>query len=444
MGESLLVRYCEADQEPGVAEQNRENERRRRKREEYAAAFQAANPDKQFRLTKEQAAECKWSPEGLRVRLRLETAASTATCTRPCSCPHLRDGDRLVLYPRWTVDERLPVAERKEFTPTPKQMLYGQRAELIGIVATEKDESGRVTAAFAEVELKESRWRRLVQAASSSRRSTARWRTAGSTRSTRARTSGTATGAARWSKGLCAGQPNVLYDRLVHARRRPATGPGRRARRRSWPGWTPSRHAGQLHDFEAGKREFIGGHGTDAGPAGPGAAGHGQELLDRLRRLRPAPGGDAGEAGLTGCSLSCKTHAATDVLLKNVLEVREKLRELRDADPELFARYFDARLLDVPLYRVAPNDPPPDGVVHLVKDAEKEKGEDEERRRDPGAPLGRRRRSRPAASTGCSRRSGPRTSSATSSATAGAGRGQPDEPARGGHGGAAAEGRTRR
>ncbi len=50
-----------------------------------------------------------------------------------------------MLYPRWTTDERLPEAERTEFTPTPKQMLYGQRAELIGIVATEKDESGRVT-----------------------------------------------------------------------------------------------------------------------------------------------------------------------------------------------------------------------------------------------------------------------------------------------------------
>ena len=49
MGDCLLVRYCEADQEPGVAEQNRENERRRQKREEYAAAFRAANPDKQFR-----------------------------------------------------------------------------------------------------------------------------------------------------------------------------------------------------------------------------------------------------------------------------------------------------------------------------------------------------------------------------------------------------------
>ena len=62
--------------------------------------------------------------------------------------------------------------------------------------------------------------------------------------------------------------------------------------------------------------------------------------------------------------------------MKNVLDVQEKLRELQDANPKLFAKHFDARLLDVPLYRVAPNDPPPAGVIHLAKDAEKEKGED--------------------------------------------------------------------
>src|SRR5262249_36303328 len=74
--------------------------------------------------------------------------------------------------------------------------------------------------------------------------------------------------------------------------------------------------------------------------------------------------------------LSCKTHAATDVLLVNVLEVQTRLRELQTADPKLFARHFDARLLDVPLYRVAPNDPPPDGVILLTKDAEKDNDED--------------------------------------------------------------------
>src|SRR5205807_502158 len=46
---------------------------------------------------------------------------------------------------------------RTEGVHADKQMLYGQRAELVRVVATGKDSAGRVTAAFAEIELKESR-----------------------------------------------------------------------------------------------------------------------------------------------------------------------------------------------------------------------------------------------------------------------------------------------
>ena len=67
------------------------------------------NPDKQFRLHKEQSAECKWSPEGLRLRLRIETAGVDCDLHEALLMSTLRDGDRLVLFPRWTVDERLPV-----------------------------------------------------------------------------------------------------------------------------------------------------------------------------------------------------------------------------------------------------------------------------------------------------------------------------------------------
>ena len=161
MGESLLVRYCEADQEPAVAEQNRENQRRYEKRKEYEAAFKAANPDGQFKLTKEQSAECRWSPEGMKLRLRLEVEGVDCDLHQALLMSNLRDGEHVVLFSRWTVDERLPKDEQKEFTPTPKQMLYGQRAELVRIVATKRHD-GRVTEAFAEVELKESRGNRYT------------------------------------------------------------------------------------------------------------------------------------------------------------------------------------------------------------------------------------------------------------------------------------------
>lgn len=52
-------------------------------------------------------------------------------------------------------------------------------------------------------------------------------------------------------------------------------------------------------------------------------------------------------------ALGCKTHAATDVLLRAIDNARERLREFERHDATEFARYFDARIFDVPLYRFA-------------------------------------------------------------------------------------------
>ncbi len=374
MGEALLLRNCEADQEPGVAERNRENERRRREREALAAAFKAVNPDKKFRLNKEQSTECKWSPEGLNLRLRIEVEGVDCDLNETLLMSALRDGDRLVLYTRTAVDERLPVAERTEFTPTPKQMLYGQRAELLRVVATKKDGSGRVTEVFAEVELKEFRdgdyskpfvFPAINRTMDEGSRYTldpcpnewyAYW-------------------CAQVVNGLCDGSQNVLYDRLVTAPP-PGDGAGSKGQAAFLAGLDAFRDAGRLHDFEASKRAFIGQHARTPVllvqcPPGTGkscctAFAVFARLQGAMKEKRPYR-----------VFLSCKTHAATDVLLKNVLEVRDKLQELRAADPKLFDKHFDARLLDVPLYRVAPKDRPPAGVVPLGKDAEKQKGEDD-------------------------------------------------------------------
>lgn len=54
--------------------------------------------------------------------------------------------------------------------------------------------------------------------------------------------------------------------------------------------------------------------------------------------------------------VSCKTHAATDVLLAHIARVQGKLAEYRGAYPDIFARHFDARLLDVPLIRLDPRE----------------------------------------------------------------------------------------
>ena len=372
MGEALLLRYCEADQEPGVAERNRDNERRRQKWEALAAAFKATNPDKQFRLNKDQSAECKWSPEGLRLRVEVEGVDCDLNETLLMSA--LRDGDRLVLYTRMAVDERLPVAERTAFTPTPKQMLYGQRAELLRVVATQKDAAGRVTEAFAEVELKESRGgdyskpyvfpaiNRTMDEGSLYTLDPCpnEWY-------------------AYWCgqvvNGLCDGSPNVLYDRLVTAPP-PGDGAGSKGQAAFVAGLDAFHQCRLLHDFEASKREFIGSHARTPVLLVQGPPGTGKSYCTAFAVFARLQGAMT-EKRPYRVFLSCKTHAATDVLLKNVLEVQDKLRELRAADPKLFDKHFDARLLDVPLYRVAPKDQPPAGVVALGKDADKEKGEDD-------------------------------------------------------------------
>src|SRR5262249_8954535 len=134
------------------------------------------------------------------------------------------------------------------------------------------------------------------------------------------------------------------------------------------------RAQGLLHDFEKSKRAFIGGYGKAPVLVVQGPPGTGKSYSTAFAVFARLPG--EVEAGRDfRVFVTCKTHAATDVLLRNVLDVQRKLRELRDGSPGLFEQYIDERLLEVPLYRVAPHDPPPDGVIHLVKDAEKGKGE---------------------------------------------------------------------
>lgn len=372
MGECLLGRYVEADQALGVADQNRENERRRRLREEYVAEFKTKNPGKAVRLPRDQSAACKWSPEGLRVRLRLETAGVGCDLHEVLGLTDLREGTRVVLYPRWAVDERLPQADRTPFVPTPKQMLYGNRADIVR-VEVERDAGGRATAGYVELELVESfggEWSRGFVFPAINRT----LEEGGLYTLDECPNDWYGYFCSQVVEGLGGGQPNTLYRRLVAF---PPAGDvaGRPGQERFLAGLDAFHAAGQLHGFEPGKRDYIGGHGTTPvllvqGPPGTGKSY--STAFAVFARLQAA----MQESRPLRAFASCKTHAATDVLVENVRDVRALLAKLREADPSLFDRFFDARLLEVPIYRVAPNNPPPDGVIPLVKDNDKGKDED--------------------------------------------------------------------
>ena len=373
MGETLLVRYVEAEQEADVAEQNREHQRRQRKRADAEAAHKAKNPGMPFRVPRGQGDEFKWSHEGLAVRLRVETVGVDCDLHEALALTTLREGNQLVLFPRWTVDERLPASERKEFTPTPKQMLYGNRAKLKRILATEKDDTGRVRAAVVEADLMESfggKWSRGYVFPSISRPlEDSRLYTLDHDPN-------------NWYgyfcnqvvQGLCRGEPNRLYDLLNDPAAWGRDASGSLGQMKFLAGLLAFREEGLLHDFEKSKRSFIGGFGKVPVLLVQGPPGTGKSYSTAFAIFARIQG--AMQQGQPNrVFVSCKTHAATDVLVKNVLDVQKKLRELRRESPGLFDQYLDPGLLDVPIYRVAPHDPPPEGVTLLSKDAEKEKGE---------------------------------------------------------------------
>lgn len=90
------------------------------------------------------------------VRLRLDDSGLDRDLHEALGLSNLRPGEALVLSPRSTVDERLPTAEQKEFTPTPKQVLYASRCNLLQIVATKRGKQDCFLAVYAEVTLRAS------------------------------------------------------------------------------------------------------------------------------------------------------------------------------------------------------------------------------------------------------------------------------------------------
>jgi hypothetical protein len=383
MGETLLVSYQEEDQFAGVAGQNRENERRRLLEEQYRAAYKATHPNAaSVRLSKDQKEESHWDQSGLVFRLRLDITGLDCSLEDALLLSNLREDANVILYPRFVVDSRLPVDQQTLNTPTPRQMLYGTRARLRKIERC-PDERGQTAGALLDLEIQESR-------------------------------------GGNWSKGyvfpashdkpLSPGQlytldedPNTFYgywlavitEELVKLENGAISGANTLYRRLSRQGqavqplsWPETAHQGQalfleglqafyragaFHALETSKQAYIGGHGADPvllvqGPPGTGKSySTGFALLARMQ--------GAIRAGLAYRALvTCKTHAATDVLIANVLEAQNQLRRLFSTDPALFQQYFNRELLEIPLYRVSPKEAPPEGIRLLVKDAEKEKG----------------------------------------------------------------------
>ena len=363
-GATLLVRYCEADQQGDVAARNREHERRRQLDEQLRAEYRADHPDaKQVRLSTEQRKQCAWSQEGMRFRLRLETDGLDCSLEEAIALSDLRAGERVVVYPRRTTDERLPPEERVPFTPTPRQMLYGQRADIKTIVL-KRDEQGRVTSGYVELEMAAARGGAWSRGFVFSGRDCPLEPDAVYTLDSDPN-SWYGYFCMKVVEGLVAESPNTLYDRLANPS--PAGGvwpdEAASAQARFLAGLDAFRDAGELHDFEPSKREYIGGHGDAPVLLVQGPPGTGKSYTTGFAVFARLQGALAAGQDLR-IFVSCKTHAATDVLLRHIADIKERLRILQLRRPDLFAAYFDERLLRVPLFRIEPN-AEHDGILAL-------------------------------------------------------------------------------
>ena len=379
-GETLLLRYVEADQDPEVAALNRDAIRRAALYEKYASSYMAANPAAtKVVLTKEQKQETSWSLADVPFTFRIESAGTDSDIAEILALTTIRQGEYIVLFPRYTYDTRLPPAQRTPNTPTPKQMLYGTRGRIEAIYI-ERDPEGKATSSTVILTISQNAasvkgylypsymkeplqdgalytidpdpndiygyWCSVV--ADDLRRLDA------------------------------TGDPsirNTLYDRItdpISAQVNWGESEAQ-AQTRFLTGLDALRDAGALHDFEESKRDYIGSHGADPLLLVQGPPGTGKSYSTAFAVFARLQGALAAGRDFR-VFVSCKTHAATDVLLENILSAQHHLQKWSEHHPDIFARYFDPRLLTIPLYRIAPRHAK-DGITLLPKASEREKGD---------------------------------------------------------------------
>ncbi len=368
-GETLIVRYDEADQDPDVRLRNRENLRRQQLHEEFERAFRDANPDApKVELTKEQKDASKWSQDGLTFRLRLDLTDTDCDAVEALNLTTLRENDGVIVYSRLTVDGRLDPAQQTRFPPSPKQMLYGTRARILNITP-ERNDGGGVIGAIVEIEmtstmgsLKGFTFRAIPKPLVDGERYTldpdpnniyGYW-------------------GKKVTEGLIDGGENALYSRLAgeDAEAPVWSTTAGAAQGRFLEALDALAAAGKLHGFEPAKRDFIAGHGDTPTLLVQGPPGTGKSYTTAFALLARLQGAMAAGEEFR-IFLTCKTHSATDVLIRNLVEVREKLRLLANRHPEIVRDLIDERLFDLTLYRVKPRGDSPYGTIALDTKAKK-------------------------------------------------------------------------
>jgi hypothetical protein len=373
-GDTLLATYHAIDQDNLTASINRENLARFAKREAYERAARAAQPEIEWpKLSKQQERETAWSQVGTVIRLRLSLAGVDCDLDAALAVATLRPNDRVVVYPRTLVNMQLPPEDREPYTPTPAQLLYGQRATLLAI-HVDRDGAGHAIAGSLELEMGSEfggKWSRSYLFTGYERPFAAG---EGYTIDI-SPNSINGYWALKVVMGLCGGEHNTLHARLAAPDAATVTWPvaAAAAQARFLDGLEALQQVGAFPTFEASKCEYIGATGDAPTVLVQGPPGTGKSFTTAFAVLARMQGAMAADQDFRAF-LCCKTHAATDVLLTHMRRAQEQLRTLRGHHPDIVDRFLDPRLLDVALFRVTPREAPLAGVRALLKKEDRPDG----------------------------------------------------------------------
>ena len=373
-------------------------------------------------LTKDEKEETKWTQEGMRFRLEIETdGAGCVTDGAPRPHPDAAGRTR---HPPSPLDGRYPPAQGPAASRSPRprrSMLYGMRAD-IEQLAGRRDRCGRRGQSGRQSRSSSSSshgtGRPQVHLRDHGVPTTSRSSTASSTPSARTRTTSTAHGAPRSSTGSRRTARTTPSTAAWSDPTRPLP-PGRSGRRRSGHVLRRSRGAPRRRSVPFFRAEQAGLHRQPrrcADPAGPGAARHRQELHQRLRHAGPDAGRDGRRAGLPGHPLLQDPRGDGRAAGERRRGPGDACADAATSTPTSFERYFDPRLLDVPCFRLDPREQLPDGDRPLRTKTPKASG-------DPKAVLTDRRTAwcvvgaTPGGVYSLIRDAGARSSSATTSST---------------------------
>jgi len=296
-----------------------------------------------------------------RYRLVVDASGTDLSVDEILALIDLEEDSKVIISPRWTRDTRPDAPNKEPFAPTFRQILYGPRAK-IDRIETEGDAQGQVREAYIDVTMRDEHGakpldiKHYVFHTNNKSDMAAPLQDGQQYVLDQDPNDWYGLYCALVVRGLREGR-NALYERLV--------APG--AQRVCWPQEAAQAQAlflqglewlasiGYLGDMEPSKREYVGQLGEAPLLLVQGPPGTGKSTTTAYAVLARIQGAMAVEMRYR-VLLSCKTHAATDVLLGKVAEVLEQLAGVRSqlpaAERERFFRYFDKRLWDLPLMRV--------------------------------------------------------------------------------------------